>query len=82
MRHLHSFIDHQDKVRLLPGEKTLDLQIFSDATFLEASRLEWKPGRFRLDERGKRKPRVFSTENGPVGTEAVHGRNGWNLVDG
>lgn len=25
----------KDKVRLLPGEKTLDLQIFSDATFLE-----------------------------------------------
>ena len=34
------FFDAQDKVRLLPGEKTLDLQIFSDATFLEASWLQ------------------------------------------
>ena len=37
MRHLHTFDWCQDKVRLLPGEKTLDLHMFSDATFLEAS---------------------------------------------
>lgn len=78
---LYMFFDHQDKVRLLPGEKTLDLQIFSDATFLEASRLEF-PGPFSVGRKGEAEATVCSTDdrpgwNGP----AVHGRNGWNLVD-
>ena len=45
------FFDHQDKVRLLPGEKTLDLQIFSDATFLEAFWLEFA-GPFSVGRKG------------------------------
>ena len=78
----YMFFDHQDKVRLLPGEKTLDLQIFSDATFLEASRLEFA-GPFSVGRNGGSGSHGFFQQmigpgwNGP----AVHGRNGWNLVD-
>lgn len=55
-------------MRLLPGEKTLELQIFSDATFLEASWLEFA-GPFSVGRNGGSGSHGFFQQMiGPVGT--------------